>query len=89
MEKKQIEYLHELHSYSDLEMLEELKACCDKEDLSEVELLIYLNDTVGIGWGRPMKPEYKLEFHERMDEYYNRKFVLLSKYDTKESWMTD
>ena len=79
--------LHDLHEQSDLEMLLFLKDICNGEDKSEVEVLIYLNETVGIGFGEPSSPEYEEEFNTREDEYFSRKFALLSKYDSRESWM--
>ena len=84
-----LEKLHNLNGKSDIEMLRELKKCCNEEDLEEVDLLIYLNDTVGIGWGTPSTPKDEKEFHEREEEYYERKFALLKKYDSEESWLRD
>ena len=54
-----------------------------------MDLLIYLNDTVGIGWGKPSAPEYEDEYKAREEEYYERNIALLSKYDSKESWFHD
>ena len=85
----QLRELHDLHGLSDIEMLMKLKEYCNEEDREEVQLLIYLNNTVGIGWAKPASPEYEKEFAEREDEYYSRKIALLEKYDSKESWFHD
>lgn len=89
MDAIKLEELHNLNGQSDIEMLQALKKCCDKEDLAEVDLLLYLNDTVGIGWGAPSAPGYEKEFQVRESEYYERKMALLKKYDTEESWLRD
>jgi len=89
MTATQLKDLHDLNGQNDIEMLQALKLCCNEEDLAEVDLLIYLNDTVGIGWGEPSAPEYEKEFQEREEEYYERKFALLRKYDSEESWHRD
>ena len=87
MTKVELQNLHALYSQSDLDMLLKLKEVCDEEDKEEVELLIYLNDTVGIGYGEPSSSEYEKEFADREQEYFDRKLALLSKYDSLESWM--
>jgi len=56
MTATQLKDLHDLNGQNDIEMLQALKLCCNEEDLAEVDLLIYLNDTVGIGWGEPSAP---------------------------------
>lgn len=81
--------LHDLNGLSDIEMLHKLNEYCNEEDRAEVQMLLYLNDTVGIGWGKPSAPEYEKEFAEREEEYYKRKINLLEKYDSKESWFHD
>ena len=78
--------LHTLYEQGDLDALLFLRNICDKEDKSEVELLIHLNDTVGIGYGEPSSPEHEEEFTAREDEYFSRKFALLCKYDSEDSW---
>ena len=77
---------HEKYLMGDLELLEFLQEVCDEEDKAEVDYLIYLNDTVGIGWGVPSEPEYKDVFREKEDEYFDRKRQLLKKYNSLESW---
>ena len=84
--KSELQKLHTLYKQSDLDMLFFLRKICDEEDKPEVELLIYLNDTVGIGYGEPSSPEHKGEFIAREEEYFSRKFALLSKYDSAVSW---
>ena len=86
MRTDELQKLHVLHEQSDLEMLLYLKGICNEEDKPEVDLLIYLNDTVGIGYGEPSSPEHEEEFNTREEEYFSRKFALLSKYDSEESW---
>lgn len=86
MTKKELQKLHTLHDQGDLDLLLYLKGVCNEEDKPEVELLIYLNETVGIGFGEPSSPEYEEEFNAREEEYFERKFALLSKYDSRESW---
>lgn len=78
--------LHILYEQSDLDALLFLRDNCAEEDKLEVELLIYLNDTVGIGYGEPTSPEREEEFVVREEEYFSRKFALLRKYDSEESW---
>lgn len=89
MDNLTLKHLHELHHQGDLEMLLSLRQHCEREDVAEVDLLIYLNDTVGIGWGEPSGPEHEKEFKEREDEYFERKFALLKKYDSADSWLND
>ena len=84
--KIELQKLHSLYEQGDLDMLLFLRNICDEEDKPEVELLIYLNDTVGIGYGEPSSPEHKEEFITREEEYFSRKFALLSKYDSEETW---
>ena len=86
MTKNNLQKLHVLYAQSDLDALMFLKAVCEEEDKAEVELLIYLNETVGIGFGEPSSPEYEEEFNAREEEYFSRKLALLNKYDSEESW---
>ena len=86
MTKNELQQLHVLYEQSDLDALLYLKNVCNEEDKAEVELLIYLNETVGIGYGEPSSPEYEDEFVTREEEYFSRKFALLSKYDSRKSW---
>ena len=46
MTKNNLQKLHVLYAQSDLDALMFLKAVCEEEDKAEVELLIYLNETV-------------------------------------------
>lgn len=86
MTTEQLKEIHRLHEESDIEMLQTLLRCCNEEDKEEVSLLLYLNDTVGIGWGEPNSPAYEKEFKEREGEYFERKRALLKKYDSEPSW---
>lgn len=86
MTQKDLQELRGLFNNSDILMLRKLEECCNPEDKKEVQFLIYLNDTVGIGWGEPGAPEHMREFMERQDEYYERRDVLLEKYAPLEFW---
>lgn len=89
MTGSQLRELHELNAQGDILLLQKLLEYCNSEDKREVEQLLYLNDTVGIGWGEPSSPEYAEEFKQREDEYYRRRDYLLMRYDTPASWQDD
>lgn len=89
MTLKQLNELHDLNSQSDFLLLQKLAEYCDEADRKEVEQLLYLNDTVGIGWGEPSSPEFAEEFKRRENEYYRRRDCLLMRYDTPASWQDD
>lgn len=83
MTKEQLKELHKLNIHSDLDMLNKLLEYCNEEDRDEVRHLIHLNNEVGIGWGE------EGEYPGQRQEYFDRKFALLAKYDDLEKWYGD
>lgn len=83
MTNTQLQELHELNAISDLELLKKMLEYCNEEDKEEIEHLIYLNNEVGIGWSQG---DYT---PAQEQEYFDRKFALLAKYDDLNKWMYD
>lgn len=65
--------LLEFYKKSDLTFLKALKSYIPDEDKKELEDIIYLNDNVGVGWGRGTT--------EQEQSYHKRKEALMNKYD--------
>lgn len=79
MTKEQLKEVHRINGLSDIDMLIYLLNICDKEDFDTVEKLIDMNLSLFC----------KSETKYKESDYFDLKYSVLCKYDTKESWVED